>query len=329
MPIINFETLANREAFSGTACMQSIALSKTKTGNDYVTGNFRYGDKMFRYNVWDNGLVEALRQPVTQGTISFPILVNISGEASSFNDTMTFTVRSCTFVEDTPELNVAMFLPTLDCNALYREFCDFVNNNLSAPYLNVLIAINRLPVSTFTGEKDNPSGKTIQDLLKTNWAASGMHDAIGGGLLNHTLKMLKIGKTLLEGRPEFDDTRDLILLGIAIHDIGKVQEIHNGVYTRGSYTTHLVMGCEYLAIIKPLVVEQIGIDNYNRLLSIVIGHHDKFGTPASTVYAFIVHLVDMLESQTTIFQEALANNTAQVGTSGEKYIKLDGRNLYF
>ena len=328
MAIINFETLANREAFNGSACMQSITIAKTKSGNDYVTGNFRYGENLYRYNVWDSHVVEALKPAIGAGII-LPAVVNVTGEASSFNESMTFTVRSITFVEDTPELCVSMFLPTLDCASLYQEFCDFVNTNLSAPYLNVLIAINKLPISVFTGEQENPTGKTIQDLFKTNWAASSMHDAIGGGLLSHTLKMLKLGKVLLDGRPEFADTRELILLGIAIHDIGKTQEIANGTYTRGSYTTHLVMGCEYLAMIKPLVVEQLGLDNYNRLLSIVIGHHDKFGTPASTAYALIVHLVDMLESQTTIFQEALAKNTAQISSSGEKFVKYDGRNLYF
>lgn len=327
MGIINFGALKDKEAFEGEACIQTMSLAKTKNGKDYLSGNFRIDKNTYRYNIWDSSVIADFK-PILDN-FALPALVHISGEASSFNGDITFSIRAGNVIQETDTMNIAMFMPTLDCEKLFTDFCNFVNENLSPAYLNVLIAIMKLPVTVFTGTQAMEKTKTIQDLFKTNWAASGMHDAIGGGLLSHTLKMLRLGKTLLEDHPTFAPYKDVILLGIAIHDIGKVQEIVNGVYSHNSYVTHLVMGCEYLAMIKPIVVEQIGIDNYSRLLSILIGHHDKFGTPASTVYAYIVHMIDMLESQTTIFDEALAQNTTTVEANGEKTIKYDGRRLYY
>ena len=54
-------------------------------------------------------------------------------------------------------------------------------------------------------------------------AAKSNHHAIRGGLLYHTLTMLKLGEKLLEVYPQLN--KDLLFGGIILHDIAKVEEM--------------------------------------------------------------------------------------------------------
>ena len=53
-------------------------------------------------------------------------------------------------------------------------------------------------------------------------AAQQIHHAYRGGLLEHTLKMAEIGRSLARA---YDANEDLVLAGVLLHDIGKLQEL--------------------------------------------------------------------------------------------------------
>ena len=75
------------------------------------------------------------------------------------------------------------------------------------------------------------------------------HHAYQGGLLEHVVALLNVADRIIDLYPEID--RDLLLTGIFLHDIGKVDELSYDrafAYTdEGQLVGHLVMGVEMLA----------------------------------------------------------------------------------
>ena len=64
-----------------------------------------------------------------------------------------------------------------------------------------------------------------------------MHDAQIGGLLNHTMKMMRIAKVVYQNEPrmeQLENYKDMLYLGVILHDIGKIYEMNYGVYQENS-----------------------------------------------------------------------------------------------
>ena len=73
----------------------------------------------------------------------------------------------------------------------------------------------------------------IAPKLKRAPAAMTMHHAFVGGLLEHIVSLIGLGRAVAAHYPELD--ADLLLAGIVLHDIGKIDELS---YERGDeYTT--------------------------------------------------------------------------------------------
>ena len=322
--IITFEELKLNSTFDGITCIKTASIQKTKMNNDYVSGTAIRGKTTIQFKIWDSAVVGLLRPFIEAPTGFKAHLAEVTGKVGQYNGSLDYTFTSATLIADTSELSVRDFLPSLDCNALFNELCEFINSKLSPGFVNLLIAVMKLPANG-----DVTSQTTIQEAMKTCWAASGNHDAIQGGLMHHTIKMLRYAETLVANNPFYADYKDLIYTGIILHDIGKTQEIVDGNYTKNSFISHRVMGVEYLAMIKPTAVSLVGADNYYRLISISTGHHDAFGDPANTVWAYIVHLIDMLDCWTTMISEAMVDGKANTANTGERYMMHDGHRLYY
>ena len=322
--IIVFEELKLNNSFDGVACIKTATIQKTKAGKDYVSGTVIRGKLTFQFKIWDSAVVAILRPFIEAPTGFRAHLAEVTGTVGQYNGSLDYTFSSVTPIPDTDEIAVKDFLPSLDCERLFTELCEFINSKLSPNYINTLIAIMQLPAN------GDPTGTTnIQTALKTCWAASGNHDAIAGGLINHTLKMLRYAEVMIADHPFFAENKDLIYAGIILHDIGKTQEIVDGSYTKNSFVSHRIMGVEYMAINKATIISLIGVDAYYRLMSIIEGHHDKFGNPADTVWAYIVHLIDMLDTWATMIEEAIVNEKAATNATGEKYLMRDGQRLFY
>ncbi len=176
-------------------------------------------------------------------------------------------------------------------------------------------------------EMDKEDG--IYSKFKTNYAASSHHDNCEGGLLAHTYKCLNILENFYNIYPWMDnfgetmtseDFKDLMFIGIAIHDVGKINEINEEVYFPESFNTHRIMGLEVLFEHKKEIIDAYSEHFYNVLVSILVGHHHEYGDKAKTLAAYLVHQIDCIDS---IYTEA-----GQVLT---KDVKEDtsGKNVYF
>jgi 3'-5' exoribonuclease len=164
-------------------------------------------------------------------------------------------------------------------------------------------------------------------------AAMSNHHAEYGGYLYHVKRMMMMGERACEVYTNLD--KDLLLAGVALHDIEKLREMKsdkNGVvedYTlEGKMLGHLVMG---VAIIGDRCKE-LGISEEKCVLMqhMSLSHHyePEFGSPKKPLFpeAEMLHYLDMTDAKMFDMEEALEN--VEPGEYSDKVYTLDNRKLY-
>lgn len=164
-------------------------------------------------------------------------------------------------------------------------------------------------------------------------AAMSNHHAEYGGLLYHVKRMMMMGERACEVYTFL--SRDLLIAGIALHDIEKLTEIKsdaNGVspgYTvEGNLLGHIVMG---VGRIEQLSGE-LGICHEKALLleHMILSHHylPEYGSPKKPLFpeAELLHHIDNIDAKLFDMEEALA--TVKPGQFSDRVYSLDNRRLY-
>jgi 3'-5' exoribonuclease len=150
-----------------------------------------------------------------------------------------------------------------------------------------------------------------QTALREWPAAQQVHHAYRGGLLEHVLKMAETGRFLARA---YGANEDLVLAGILLHDIGKLQELAyepgGATYTRdGNLVGHIGLG---LVMVREAARGISGFPDALRgeLEHIIVSHHGshEHGSPVvpKTVEAFIVAAVDELDTRINQVRRAMA-----------------------
>jgi 3'-5' exoribonuclease len=154
---------------------------------------------------------------------------------------------------------------------------------------------------------DDPA---IAPKLKRAPAAMTMHHAFAGGLLEHVVGLIGLSRAVAAHYPELDG--DLLLAGIVLHDIGKIDELS---YERGiSYTTegrllgHISIGArrvrEKIAAIPGFPPELATLVEH-----LILSHHGslEFGSPAlpQTREAIALHFMDDMDSKMAAMRASL------------------------
>ena len=171
-----------------------------------------------------------------------------------------------------------------------------------------------------------------QDIL--HWpAAFKLHHAIRGGLLYHTLSILKMAEGICSLYPAID--RDLLMCGIIVHDLCKIDEFDlspaglvTGYSVQGELLGHLVMGT--------MKIEEkanaLGISKEKAMLleHMVISHHGEpdFGAAVRPMFleAEILSQLDKLDA--TVFEITSAVSEVGEGEFTPRQWALDNRKLY-
>ena len=167
---------------------------------------------------------------------------------------------------------------------------------------------------------------------RLNWfpAAQRMHHAERSGLLHHTTDMLRLAKGVLEVYPWLN--RDLLLAGVIIHDLGKIDEMKSDEsgnvtdYTRdGQLLGHLVRGVTNLN----RAAEAAGVQGEPVVLleHMLLSHHGEpeYGSPRPPMFpeAEALHWIDMMDARLNTMKTA-ADKTPE-GAFSEKIFSLDRR----
>lgn len=287
----------------------TVTFKKFSNGEkEYVLGTLKDKETSLTYKSFDEPIVQMMKD------INFANkLAVVEGKVDHYNGEKYLKISSIALCanQDTSD-----YIASLDCDALFTEFAAFLNSGAVSPK-----AINLL-MTIFNDPKYN-----LRVKFKTGYAAKLYHDNIRGGLIHHTLKGLRILRSLIENDKRLQPYADLLYIAWILHDIGKTIELDEGVYTANSFVTHVTFAVEMIAAYKDTIVQIFDEGWYYRLLSCITGHHGKWGDPPNTVWAYILHLVDMLESRTTTVLDTIENKTWKNGDSGIKYMNIEDYHL--
>lgn len=147
------------------------------------------------------------------------------------------------------------------------------------------------------------------------------HHAYVGGLLEHVVTMLDAADRLAPLYPGLD--RDVLQMGIFLHDIGKVRELSVGrsfTYTdEGQLVGHIIIGVEMLgekAIrARELTGEPFPRELLWRLKHLIASHHGElsFGSPVlpMTPEAIALHHLDNFDAKINSFGREIREDRNQ------------------
>jgi 3'-5' exoribonuclease len=137
------------------------------------------------------------------------------------------------------------------------------------------------------------------------------HHAYLGGLLEHVVTLLDAADRIAPVYPDLD--RDLLAMGVFLHDIGKVRELtyqRAFAYTdEGQLIGHLIIGIEMLddkvRLVPDLTGEPFPSELLLRLKHMILSHHGsyEFGSPKlpMTPEAVALHHLDNFDAKVHSF----------------------------
>ena len=144
-------------------------------------------------------------------------------------------------------------------------------------------------------------------------AAQQIHHAYRGGFLEHITKMAEVGRLVARA---YGANEDLVLAGVLLHDIGKLQELAYeggaGSYTRdGNLVGHIALG---LMMVREACSSISGFPDELRsqIEHLIASHHGvrEYGSPVEpkTIEAFILASIDELDAKLNQVRKAIAED---------------------
>ena len=166
--------------------------------------------------------------------------------------------------------------------------------------------------------------------LREHPAAKRIHHAYRGGLLEHVVTMAELALQVCDHYPEID--RDLVLLGVLLHDLGKLRELgampSNDYTLEGQLVGHIAIGVHMLRGAVESLDEELPEALRLHLEHLVLSHHGRreYGSPVepATPEAFVLHAIDNLDSKLAQLREARASEG-----DGLRFLRPLGRTIYF
>jgi 3'-5' exoribonuclease len=243
--------------------------------------------------------------PIRQWTFDESQLAEISrtgfvwlgGQAQEYNGQLQVIVDSISAVEVELE-DLARLLPASrhDIPAMEQELRRILGS-LAHPGMRALA-------------EGYLSNEALMSRLRQAPAAVSVHHAWIGGLLEHTLQLMRIAEVALPLYPELN--RDIVLMGLFLHDLGKTTELaweKGFTYTaEGNLLGHTVKGAIMLSAMAARVARETGHrippEALLVLQHIVVSHHGslEFGATKvpSTPEAIFVANLDNLDAKTAV-----------------------------
>ena len=294
--------------YEGFLLIRSAEKRKDSKGSDYVDMNLADRTGEINCKIWNWDSMEEV--PETGNA------VKVRGTVQEYNGRLQLRVEK--WRKSTPEDPVDMSL-LVPCAPRKPE--------------DMMKEI-RETVASFTSEKLR---KLTEGMLEAaggdlNWfpAAQRMHHAERSGLLHHTSDMLRVAKAMLEVYPWMN--RDLLLAGVIIHDLGKIDELKSDQagnvtdYTRdGQLLGHLVRGITNLN----RVADRLGIQGETVVLleHMLLSHHgeSEYGSPKAPMFpeAEALHWIDIMDARMNTMKSV--EDKTPDGAFSEKVFSLDRR----
>lgn len=163
--------------------------------------------------------------------------IDVYGEVISYNGNLQLNIKQLR-VAGEDEYNAADYMPTSEksVDGMYAEVLGYVSQ-VENPYLQQVLQ--------YYFVKDEDFIKSF----KAHSAAKSVHHGFAGGLLEHTLSVVKLCEYYVGAYPILN--KDLLFTAAICHDIGKTKELstfpENDYTDDGQLLGHIVIGTEMMS----------------------------------------------------------------------------------
>ncbi|HJA68915.1 MAG TPA: HD domain-containing protein [Firmicutes bacterium] len=300
------------ETFEGFVIIKSAMVKTGQTGKNYMDLTISDSESSINAKIWDYD-EERFSQYRANS------FVKVRGTVTSWQGTLQLRIERIRLAQESDPVKIEDFVPSAPLPgeimlAQIRSYADRIKNkDLKGIALYILNKYN--------------------DKLLYWPAAVANHHSVRGGLLYHTLTMLKAGEALLGVYTSLDP--DWVYAGVIVHDMEKINEINSnelGIasdYSRdGQLLGHLVQ----CTITIHEAGNAINADPETTALleHLVLAHHyePEFGSPRRPMFpeAELVHYLDVLDARMYDFAKALTD--VQEGDFSERQWVLHNRRVY-
>ncbi len=309
---MNFTPIDNNGLVDGFCIIKSIEQKTSSKGDAYLDMMLGDSDGEINAKLWRY-------QKELHGEYTVNELVKIRGLISQYNGADQLKIERIRHTTPEDNVNIADFVKT----------AAFSGEEMFAELLKKA-----------EGFEDRELSKIVTAILNDNrlkliyWpAAFKLHHAVRGGLLLHTLSIVKLAEGVCKIYPFVD--RELLISGAILHDIAKLSEfevadsgIATGYSAEGNLIGHLAMG----AMVIEKFAEKLGISKKTAMLleHMVLSHHGEpeFGAAVRPMFieAELLSELDLMDSRIYEMREAVTA-TKEDDFSGRIWA-MDNRKLY-
>jgi len=286
--------MTGQERVSGAFAIANAQIGRTRQDKPYLRCLLRDKTGELSGRMWSID-EQTFRRLPTEG------FVWLEGETQPYQGDLQLIIHNIEPIEPSPE-QLTELLPTTDkdVGAMFGEVKKILGE-LEHPAMQSL-------AQTYLADE------YLMDRFRLAPAAKSMHHAYLGGLLEHTLNLMRIGSLICPLYPKIN--KDIVVFGLFIHDLGKTREL---VYDKsfsysdmGELVGHIVEGAHML---RDKVQEMIHSTGQRLpagtalvLEHIVLSHHGipEYGAAKipATPEAILVSMLDNVDAKTTIAIDA-------------------------
>lgn len=164
-------------------------------------------------------------------------------------------------------------------------------------------------------------------------AAFKLHHAVRGGLLYHTLSVVRLAQSIIKIYPFIDS--DLLLAGAILHDVCKTEELdanESGIATGYTFEGNLIGHLTKGAILVDGTAKKLGLNDQSvtLLMHMQISHHGvpEYGSAVLPQFleAILLNMLDNIDA--TAYEVLEECEAVAKGEFTGKVFCLDGRKLY-
>ena len=243
--------------FNEDFAVKSINAAKMKDGRTYYNVELADSTGTISGKIWPDSITKC--DIKSEGKV-----VSVDAGIEKYRDSLQIKINS---MIETTNFDAVNFMATSNFNPenLWQELEKY-RNAIKNKYLRQLLT-NCFTEETRASFINSAAGLTV-------------HHEYKGGLVEHTVEMLRMSDSLKESYPKIN--KDLLISGIILHDIGKIFEYETGltvkITTKGKLLGHISMGAKYVYDHCP---EDMPEDLKNEITHIILSHHGslEFGSP--------------------------------------------------
>ncbi len=294
--------------FDGELLVTNVTKGVSNNGTSYLSISLQ--DK--------SGLIEAKKWDASEfdiAIVNIGSVIHVEGDIIEYRSVLQMKVLSVSSVDqqkvDYTKFTISSPIPQDELIRKLKRYIDSIQND---DCLKIIKACLKRHYEAFISYP----------------AATRNHHEFASGLLYHTVSMLDLASAI--HNLYSDASRDLLLTGVILHDIGKTIELSGPIATKYTLEGKLLGHISIMVSEIRHIAESLEIHSEVPLLleHMILSHHgeQEFGSPVPplTREAFILHAVDDFDAKMVMINKALEGTNE--GEFSQRVMSLDGRAFY-